>query len=133
MSHSASARQYEVGRTYTYEYFTTVILDEPIRHGVSPSKNVGYQLTGYVTVQAVWQNPSKNSERLLQIAVSSTIVSKNFFEPAFPTLHYGYNFLPFLNILLYIFKYPDVLVRPLWGNSAILFLVPEVQYTSGLM
>ena len=70
MSHSASARQYEVGRTYTYEYFTTVILDEPIRHGVSPSKNVGYQLTGYVTVQAVWQNPSKNSERLLQISVS---------------------------------------------------------------
>ncbi|CAG0914912.1 unnamed protein product [Notodromas monacha] len=66
LSHSASARQYEVGQTYTYEYFTTVILDEPIRPGISPSKNVGYQITGYVTVQAVWQSPT---QRLLQISV----------------------------------------------------------------
>ena len=69
LSHSASARQYEVGQTYTYDYLTTVILDEPIRPGVSPSKNVGYLLSGKVHVQAVWQNPTENSEKILQISV----------------------------------------------------------------
>ncbi|CAG0920976.1 unnamed protein product [Notodromas monacha] len=67
LSHSSS-RLYEAGQTYTYDYFTTVTLDEPNGRFSSSTKNVGYQITADVHVQSVWQNPT---QRLLQISLDN--------------------------------------------------------------
>ncbi|CAG0886035.1 unnamed protein product [Cyprideis torosa] len=69
----ASSRQYEAGRTFSYDYTTTVLLDEPHDNPGPEQKDVGYQLKARVTLRSIWQHEQHAEDKLLQINVKGLI------------------------------------------------------------
>ncbi|XP_046406130.1 microsomal triacylglycerol transfer protein isoform X2 [Ischnura elegans] len=68
---ASSTRQYDAGRRLTYEYETTVLINEA---GFN-RKDVGFRITAELGVSVVWQSPVDSTDKLM------------FFEVLSPKLH----------------------------------------------
>ncbi|XP_071445116.1 microsomal triacylglycerol transfer protein isoform X2 [Hetaerina americana] len=64
---ASSTRQYEAGRRLSYDYETTVFINDV---GFN-RKDVGYRITAPLELSVVWQSPIDTSEKLMYLEVST--------------------------------------------------------------
>lgn len=77
---SSKSWQYELGTTYSYEYLTAVLMNEPAPlSGSNSSKvkgtDVGYQITASVDLTSVWQDPHDPTHILLELLMNNPKLS----------------------------------------------------------
>ena len=64
---AATSRQFQLGAGYSYRLESTVLLNEA---GPRIGKDVGYLVTGTLSVGVLWQSPYDPNDKLLQLQVS---------------------------------------------------------------
>jgi len=65
---AATSRQFQLGAGYSYRLESTVLLNEA---GPRIGKDVGYLVTGTLSVGVLWQSPYDPNDKLLQLKVSA--------------------------------------------------------------
>ena len=64
----AASRQFQLGSGHTYRIESVVTLNEPASPRIG--KDVGYLVSGTLTVGTVWQSPLDTNDKVLQLQVS---------------------------------------------------------------